>query len=194
MLLRRAIGTAGVVGVLLVNRQLACAAAPAVSRPDTTTEGTTDMQNASTRVVDLELYQYEPCPFCNKVCPHVGRQLERTGICPVDAVFNDSYDSRSHSLVPVKHSQFLLGSCGFCFSYYLSLLLSLFSLSRFYNFSTCFGAYGQVRAYFDYSKVPYRVVEVNPLFKSELKFSDYKKVPGTALHNHLTSRLGTCYW
>lgn len=35
----------------------------------------------------------------------------------------------------------------------------------------------KVKAFLDYNKVPYRVVEVNPLTKSELKWSQYKKVP-----------------
>ena len=36
----------------------------------------------------------------------------------------------------------------------------------------------RVRAYLDYARIPYTVVEVNPLLKSELSWSgDYKKVP-----------------
>lgn len=35
----------------------------------------------------------------------------------------------------------------------------------------------KVKAALDFFKIPYKVVEVNPLTKSELKFSDYKKVP-----------------
>lgn len=35
----------------------------------------------------------------------------------------------------------------------------------------------KVRAFLDYHNLPYRVVEVNPLTKAELKWSDYKKVP-----------------
>lgn len=35
----------------------------------------------------------------------------------------------------------------------------------------------KVKAFLDYHKIPYRVVEVDPLGKSELKWSDYKKVP-----------------
>jgi microsomal prostaglandin-E synthase 2 len=35
----------------------------------------------------------------------------------------------------------------------------------------------KVKAFLDYHKLPYRVVEVNPLTKSELKWSQYKKVP-----------------
>eukprot|EP00163_Fabomonas_tropica_P012365 TRINITY_DN2363_c0_g1_i1.p1 TRINITY_DN2363_c0_g1~~TRINITY_DN2363_c0_g1_i1.p1 ORF type:complete len:267 (-),score=44.68 TRINITY_DN2363_c0_g1_i1:147-947(-) len=35
----------------------------------------------------------------------------------------------------------------------------------------------KVRAYMDYNKIPYRVVEVNPISKAEVKFTDYRKVP-----------------
>jgi microsomal prostaglandin-E synthase 2 len=35
----------------------------------------------------------------------------------------------------------------------------------------------KVRAFLDFHNIPYRIVEVNPVFKSELKFSKYKKVP-----------------
>jgi len=32
-------------------------------------------------------------------------------------------------------------------------------------------------AFLDYNKIPYKVVEVNPISKKEIKWSDYKKVP-----------------
>jgi microsomal prostaglandin-E synthase 2 len=35
----------------------------------------------------------------------------------------------------------------------------------------------KVRAYLDYHQIPYTIVEVNPITKSEIKFSNYKKVP-----------------
>mmetsp|Transcript_39367 Transcript_39367/g.47729 ORF Transcript_39367/g.47729 Transcript_39367/m.47729 type:complete len:343 (-) Transcript_39367:481-1509(-) len=35
----------------------------------------------------------------------------------------------------------------------------------------------KVKAFLDFHKIPYRVVEVNPLFKGELKWSEYQKVP-----------------
>ncbi|KAL6660330.1 hypothetical protein ACP70R_001876 [Stipagrostis hirtigluma subsp. patula] len=35
----------------------------------------------------------------------------------------------------------------------------------------------KVRAFLDYHDIPYKVVEVNPLSKEEIKWSDYKKVP-----------------
>eukprot|EP01025_Chloroclados_australasicus_P029892 TRINITY_DN2987_c1_g2_i1.p1 TRINITY_DN2987_c1_g2~~TRINITY_DN2987_c1_g2_i1.p1 ORF type:complete len:352 (-),score=18.27 TRINITY_DN2987_c1_g2_i1:404-1459(-) len=35
----------------------------------------------------------------------------------------------------------------------------------------------KVRAFMDYHNIPYKIVEVNPVTKSELKWSNYKKVP-----------------
>nr|XP_054770281.1 prostaglandin E synthase 2-like [Lytechinus pictus] len=35
----------------------------------------------------------------------------------------------------------------------------------------------KVRAYLDYFGVPYTIVEVNPVFRKEIKFSEYRKVP-----------------
>ncbi|CAK9148311.1 unnamed protein product, partial [Ilex paraguariensis] len=35
----------------------------------------------------------------------------------------------------------------------------------------------KVKAFLDYYDVPYKVVEVNPINKKEIKWSDYKKVP-----------------
>jgi microsomal prostaglandin-E synthase 2 len=35
----------------------------------------------------------------------------------------------------------------------------------------------KVRAFLDFNKIPYKIVEVNPITKSEIKFSNYKKVP-----------------
>lgn len=32
-------------------------------------------------------------------------------------------------------------------------------------------------AFLDYYDIPYKVVEVNPISKKEIKWSDYKKVP-----------------
>lgn len=32
-------------------------------------------------------------------------------------------------------------------------------------------------AFLDYYKIPHKVVEVNPISKKEIKWSDYKKVP-----------------
>ena len=34
-----------------------------------------------------------------------------------------------------------------------------------------------ISAFLDYHDIPYKVVEVNPLSKKEIKWSDYKKVP-----------------
>ena len=35
----------------------------------------------------------------------------------------------------------------------------------------------KTRAYLDYHEIPYTIVEVNPLFRREIKFSSYRKVP-----------------
>lgn len=35
----------------------------------------------------------------------------------------------------------------------------------------------KVKAFLDYYSIPYKVVEVNPISKKEIKWSDYKKVP-----------------
>lgn len=32
-------------------------------------------------------------------------------------------------------------------------------------------------AFLDYCDIPYKIVEVNPISKNEIKWSDYKKVP-----------------
>lgn len=49
--------------------------------------------------------------------------------------------------------------------YRLALLLTLQKL------------YFLLAAFLDYHDIPYKVVEVNPMGKKELKWSDYKKVP-----------------
>jgi hypothetical protein len=59
----------------------------------------------------------------------------------------------------------------------------------------------KARAYLDFHRIPYRAVEVNPITKRELAFSDYKKVPGNislvlcspsrssaAIHHHISNR------
>ncbi|ESQ46724.1 hypothetical protein EUTSA_v10027850mg [Eutrema salsugineum] len=35
----------------------------------------------------------------------------------------------------------------------------------------------KVKAFLDFNKIPYKIVEVNPMSKKEIKWSDYKKVP-----------------
>lgn len=35
----------------------------------------------------------------------------------------------------------------------------------------------KVRAFLDYNKIPYKIIEVDPVFKGEIKGSNYKKVP-----------------
>lgn len=43
----------------------------------------------------------------------------------------------------------------------------------------------KVRAFLDYHKVPYRIVEVNPLTKKQLKWTTHKKVPVVLIDNEL---------
>lgn len=49
-------------------------------------------------------------------------------------------------------------------------------LTKFYRYTTCPWC-GTVKAFMDYYKVPHDCVEVEPMFKSELTDSQYKKVP-----------------
>ncbi|KAK8646410.1 hypothetical protein V6N13_120197 [Hibiscus sabdariffa] len=35
----------------------------------------------------------------------------------------------------------------------------------------------KIKAFLDYNNIPYKIVEVNPISKKEIKWSDYKKVP-----------------
>ncbi|XP_020019843.1 prostaglandin E synthase 2 isoform X1 [Castor canadensis] len=45
-----------------------------------------------------------------------------------------------------------------------------------YQYKTC-PFCSKVRAFLDFHALPYQVVEVNPVFRSEIKFSSYRKVP-----------------
>ncbi|XP_069093092.1 prostaglandin E synthase 2 isoform X2 [Pleurodeles waltl] len=45
-----------------------------------------------------------------------------------------------------------------------------------YQYQTC-PFCSKVRAFLDYHKVPHEIVEVNPVLRSEIKFSSYRKVP-----------------
>lgn len=47
---------------------------------------------------------------------------------------------------------------------------------KLYQYATC-PFCCKVRTFLDYYGVDYEIVEVNPLFRKEIKFSDYKKVP-----------------
>lgn len=44
-------------------------------------------------------------------------------------------------------------------------------------FASCPTAGNKVRAYLDHARVPYVVVEVDPVLKGQLSFSKYRKVP-----------------
>lgn len=45
-----------------------------------------------------------------------------------------------------------------------------------YQYATC-PYCSKTRAFLDYYRVPYTIVEVNPLFRREIEFSEYRKVP-----------------
>lgn len=49
----------------------------------------------------------------------------------------------------------------------------------------------KVRAFLDYYGIPYDIVEVNPVLRTQLKISDYKKVPILFLTKKSSSRSGT---
>lgn len=86
--------------------------------------------------VDIVLYQYQVCPFCNKV-----RHRRRFA---------------ARALAPA-HS----------------------------------AALTQVRAFLDYHDIPYRVVEVEPMRKKELQWSEYKKVRTPPPRGRVSLRWGT---
>lgn len=60
----------------------------------------------------------------------------------------------------------------------LSIQLSLSSRLQLtlYQYKTC-PFCSKVRAFLDFHALPYKVVEVNPVRKAEIKFSSYRKVP-----------------
>lgn len=54
-------------------------------------------------------------------------------------------------------------------------------------------------AFLDYYDIPYKVVEVNPISKKEIKWSDYKKVPilmvdGEQMTDSSGSQIHTLYY
>ncbi|KAK6921287.1 hypothetical protein RJ641_014965 [Dillenia turbinata] len=83
---------------------------------------------------EVVLYQYEACPFCNKVKD--GNGIALTFGSKKTTGFGSHMQDNSDLLA-------------------------------------CFG----LPAFLDYYNIPYKVVEVNPLSKKEIKWSDYKKVP-----------------
>jgi len=49
-------------------------------------------------------------------------------------------------------------------------------------------------AFLDYYDLPYKIIEVNPISKKELKWSDYKKVPVVLVDGEqMVNSSGTCY-
>ena len=69
-----------------------------------------------------------------------------------------------------------------------------------YQYSTCPFAW-KVKSFLEYNEIPYKAVEVNPITKAEIHFSDYKKVPividaqGTQLNDsdHIIRELSKQY-
>ncbi|XP_010692501.2 uncharacterized protein LOC104905612 [Beta vulgaris subsp. vulgaris] len=57
-----------------------------------------------------------------------------------------------------------------------SLHSNLFNDVVLYQYEAC-PFCNKVKAFLDYHNIPYKVVEVNPISKKEIKWSDYKKVP-----------------
>ena len=45
----------------------------------------------------------------------------------------------------------------------------------------------KVRAFLDFYGIPYKVIEVNPVMRQQLKFSEYKKVPILIVKDKKTS-------
>uniref|UniRef100_A0A803LIY4 GST N-terminal domain-containing protein n=1 Tax=Chenopodium quinoa TaxID=63459 RepID=A0A803LIY4_CHEQI len=98
---------------------------------------------------DVVLYQYEACPFCNKVkaCWKLKGKIARPP--QLGAGHNEP-------LVLTGLADTLMLAC--CSST-MAVVISI------------------VKSFLDYYNIPYKVVEVNPIGKKEIKWSDYKKVP-----------------
>ena len=60
--------------------------------------------------------------------------------------------------------------CMYIYYSHIFFLLLTLALLVFLNFHL-------PPAFLDYHDIPYKVVEVNPMNKKEIKWSDYKKVP-----------------
>lgn len=68
-------------------------------------------------------------------------------------------------------------------------MLYCFVLSFLQVGDICFA----ISAFLDYYDIPYKVVEVNPISKKEIKWSDYKKVPILTVDGEqLVDSSGTC--
>ncbi len=70
----------------------------------------------------------------------------------------------------------LVALLGYSFSSHADCLSNEIPSLTLYQYATC-PYCCKTRAFLDYYQVPYTVVEVNPLFRKETKFSEYKKVP-----------------
>lgn len=93
--------------------------------------------------------------------------------------FSDGF-SQSKTLIPSTNHAFPATAC---FSSGASPAKEPQSSEKFlakdvvlYQYEAC-PFCNKVKAFLDYQKIPYKVVEVNPINKKEIKWSDYKKVP-----------------
>ncbi|XP_064395384.1 prostaglandin E synthase 2-like [Halichondria panicea] len=108
---------------------------------------------------------------------HLSNGISR---CPVRA-----YSTRTLSSVQIPRwgasamwgaSAGLVALLGYSFSSHADCLSNEIPSLTLYQYATC-PYCCKTRAFLDYYQVPYTVVEVNPLFRKETKFSEYKKVP-----------------
>lgn len=99
---------------------------------------------------NITLYQYEICPFCNKV-----------------KAFLDYYKVGAPTLRRLERHAVL----------HILLLVPMPARAASHGTHKLCGSPRPPAATCSPAQVPYRTVEVNPLLKSELKWSEYRKVP-----------------
>lgn len=80
-----------------------------------------------------------------------------------------------------------LFSSAYCYSQETAVQSLNTSLQSFpditlYQYNTC-PFCCKVKAYFDYRRIPYHKVEVDPVYKKQIKFSKYRKVPFVVIDN-----------
>ncbi|ONM18502.1 Glutathione S-transferase family protein [Zea mays] len=135
-------GVAGAVSFSLTFATVAAAEAKAKERPQ-----------PDLLPQNVVLYQYQACPFCNKV-----RGVRST-------IF------KNIARLPPELTQLIPNRAFCCRIRHLNIQIILL-VPDWVEELTATDA-----TFLDYHDIPYKVVEVNPLSKKELKWSDYKKVP-----------------